>query len=324
MRECLWNWLSNQGYAVAGEVTLENNKRIDLVGRKDGEIVGFEVKTVLGIESPAGISPTGATEAINQARKYGSSKYLDKAYLCCEAPEEVLECSKISQNNSVDIGLIKTSLSNSIETKFVKYSRHFGRQDTINMPRDNEAWVNHFSWNWANRNSKVATREGMLPNIEPLQKVRRVDISMFVGETNTNQILHNQDEFSHIGIESKGTTGLREDDYKEQLEEYLESGGLTNLYLSVPRKNKNTVVASLEQQTLDAGLDSQSLSQVGILTVDTGGNVEVIRESEDVEMCYDGIHYHDKYVPVGWGDREDDKSKDDFNNIYEMRSITDG
>lgn len=320
LQEELWSWLTEQGYEVAGEVGV-NDGFVDLVAKADNEYVGFELKTIYGLTSQAGFSLQSAASALEQIQGYIRSSSFDRFYFCCEYPEKVKQrmadaddpsLNQSSRNSALDqLGLIQVSLAIDDDIEVIKEADKLNRKKTPELPRDNEAWVNHHVWKWARETKQTATREGFLPGGEYY-----VDVSAFDGTTNTTEILNNQDQYSHIGIESKGAGGVTPDDeLSDQLMNYLESGGLTHLYLAVPEQRREQVDPQTGQQTLTGSSALEIPQNVGIITVDETGEVQVTQKAERVKMEYDGIRWSDsEYVPVGLGAR-DKQQKDAFENI---------
>ena len=325
LTETLWDWLSEEGYRVAGEVHIGNGQ-IDLVGEKSGQYVGFEVKTIYNLWAKSGLSYTSVKETLEQVDRYRRSKYLDEIYLCCEEIERVsnkIEVVRRQTSHLPDLidrlGLIEVSLDPDVETRIVRSASSLDRNRKPILSRTNESWVQHHVWKWAKENDWYVNREGLLP------RDSYVDICVRDGSRSTNNILQNQEQYSHIGIEVKGTNAEPLGEISQQLQDYIESGGLTHLYLAVPRENKDKVVPNLGQQRITSTPPDPVPSTAGIITVDKSGKVEKIQGAEKVEMEYDGIRRDDqKYVPVGLG-YQDEASKDDFNSIshwyYHTRSL---
>lgn len=315
LREFLWEWLTDEGYSVAGEVHIDNGQ-IDLVGEKCGQYVGFEVKTIYKLWKEAGLSPKAVGDTLNQLHKYQQSGYLDEIYLCCGEIERV---SKMIENVmqpeshlsrlTNKLGLIEISLDSSVETRIIRPASSLNRTQEPSLSRTNESWVQHHVWKWAQQDDWFVTREGLLPYNW------YVDICILDGSKNTRKILQNQDQYSHIGIEVKGADTDPVDELTQQLQMYIDSGGLTHLYLAIPEKRKDKIIPDLGQQRLTPAPTHPVLSTVGIITVDESGTIKKIQEPEKVKMEYDGIRRSDqKYVPVGLG-YQGEASKDDFNSI---------
>jgi len=320
LQEELWSWLSNQGYEVAGEVGVENGA-IDLVANDDTEYIGFELKTVYGLESRSGISLRKAALALKQMQKYIRSSNLDRLYFCCESPRRIKKRMLTAKNSSIyqfdesnnllnKLGLMQVSLAEKADIGIIENADKLNRTKTPELSKNNEAWVNHHVWKWAQESDRAVTREGFLPGDY------YIDISIFKGSSDTTEILENQDLYSHVGIESKGTGGLTSrDELRSQLNNYIESGGLTHLYLAVPKKSREEIDPQIGQQTLTSEESLDIPENVGIITVDENGEVQIRREPKNIEMTYDGIRWSDsEYVPVGWGSRNK-RQKETFNNL---------
>lgn len=325
LTETLWDWLSEEGYSVSGEVHIGNGQ-IDLVAKKNGQYAGFEVKTIYNLWANSSLSYTNIKEALEQVDRYRRSNYLDEIYLCCEEIERVSNKIEIVRRQTshlsslIDrLGLIELSLDSDVETRMVRSASLLDRSREPMLSRTNESWVQHHVWKWAQKSDWYVSREGLLP------RDSYVDICVRDGSSSTNKILQNQEQYSHIGIEVKGTNAEQLGEISQQLQDYIESGGLTHLYLAIPRENKDKVVPNFGQQRTTSASPDPVPSTVGIITVDKSGKVEKIQEAEKVKMEYDGIRRDDqKYVPVGLG-YQDEASKDDFDSIsywyYHNRSL---
>lgn len=315
LQEELWSWLRNQGYEVAGEVGVGNGT-VDLVAKDDTEYLGFELKTVYGLERQAGLSFRKVALTLKQIRKYVRSSNFDRFYFCCETPKRVKRRMSDVRNSSIyqfgisrsilnQLGLIQVSLASDVDIEIVEQAGKLIRTETPELPQDNEGWVNHYAWEWALNRKGIATQEGFLPGDY------YVDISAFEGSSDPTEVLKNQDQYSHVGIESKGVEGLRpHHELGEQLRNYITSGGLTHLYLAVPKQSDEQAYWGAGQQ-VPVSIDNTEIPQkVGIIAVDKMGEVQISREPKRLKMEYDGIRWSDsEYVPVGWGARDKQKRR---------------
>lgn len=308
----LWNWLETNGYEVGGEVYVGNGQ-IDLVGKKNDRYIGFEVKTIHSLWANAGVSLRKAKTTLRQVNKYMKSEFLDEVYLCCQRSDEVYE-KMYTAASSVDtvnkLGTVEISLNQGSEKEFVEEAEQLHRTETPTLSRTNESWVQHQVWDWANKGDRLAVREGLLP------KHNFVDIALTEASPDVTEILRNQTEYSHIGIEVKGESKIDIDEFEEQLENYIQSGGLTHLYVAIPETSKERIVPEYGQQTMGSNNSSVS-SKVGFITVDQDGDIDIVREPERIEMKFDGIRCgSDEYYPVGLGRRDqEDRSRDEFESI---------
>lgn len=315
LTETLWDWLEEAGYSVAGEVHIGNGQ-IDLVGKKSGKYVGFEVKTIYNLWANSGVSYTSIKKTLEQVDKYRQSKCLDEIYLCCEEMERVSNKIEVVERQTTHLselikklGLIEVSLDPDVKTRIVRSASLLDRTEEPLLSRTNESWVQHHVWKWAQQNGWHVNREGLLP------RDSYVDICARDGSRSTNEILQNQEQYSHIGIEVKGNNVKSLGKISQQLQEYIESSGLTHLYLAIPSESKDKIVPNLGQQRIVSTPPYPVLSLVGIITVNESGKVEKIQDAEKMKMEYDGIRRNDqKYVPVGLG-YQDEASKNDFDSI---------
>jgi Holliday junction resolvase-like predicted endonuclease len=318
LQERLWSWLSASGYRVAGEVDTGNGQ-IDLVGEKKGTYVGFEVKTIYGLWSQAGVSTTDIKAVLNQINRYAKTENFNRIYLCCEENSRIREKISVAaqenqqMSNIADrLGMIEVSLHPEAETGITKEAKPLNQSKTPSLSRTNESWVQHQVWEWANKRYQSVTREGLLP------KDNYVDLSIFEGGKDITDIFNNQDTYSHIGVEVKGDDFSLGGDIEQQLCRYINSGGLTHLYLAVPNQSIEQVkdiIPELGQQKLSQSSDNSTLSKLGLISVDKDGDISIVREPNSIEMRYDSIRWSvDEYVPVGLGSR-DIGSEEDFESV---------
>jgi len=85
-----------------------------------------------------------------------------------------------------------------------------------------------------------------------------------------------------IGIEAKGAATFRNSAHfpnvRDQLDRYRSSGALTHLYLSVP-----AMYRGVSEQILDGEFED-----IGLITVDTEGDVTVVQDATRWDMAFDG------------------------------------
>lgn len=316
LHEELWNWLEANDYEVGGEVNVENG-HIDLVGEKNDQYIGFEVKTIHSLWADAGVSNKEAKSTLQQVNKYMQSGFFDEVYLCCQRSDEVyqkLYTAGKSLGISVDtvdtLGTVEISLNSESQTEFVEEAEQLHRTETPTLSRTNEPWVQHQVWNWANKGDRLAVREGLLP------RHNFVDITITEGSPDVTEILRNQTENAHIGIEVKGENKKDLEDFEDQLKNYIDSGGLTHLYVAIPETRKDRIIPEYGQQTLSWS-NSPVSSKVGFITVDQEGCIDIIQEPDRIEMKFDGIRCgSNEYNPVGLGRKDQkDRSEDEFESV---------
>jgi len=93
-----------------------------------------------------------------------------------------------------------------------------------------------------------------------------------VNETNLSKL-------KIMGVECKAS--INKDKLSKQLESYLKSGDLSELYLAIPQVLESRAKKLLTQQRLDT---KEDLTSVGILSVNDKGEVEEIKEAMELEM----------------------------------------
>lgn len=161
------------------------------------------------------------------------------------------------------------------------------RSETPELSIKNEAFVQHHVWS-----EFGDLREAALPDKESKTE-RRIDVMGFNGANHPSEIIKNGGEI--IGIEAKDDklTESRGNRITEQLDRYVHSGGLSQIYLAVPESGRSDAVDILDSD-IDQSLDltsrfgSDLLDKVGLIVVDKSGSCTVIREPSRFEIQHDG------------------------------------
>jgi len=308
---------------------------VDLIARDPtGEYIGLEVKDFSKISF---ISRDSRKEIkfVDQILKYMISGYFDYFYVCVE--KKYRESLKITLDPTRYLSLVFPHNYPEEYERFGDYGDYLHSCGILSMPlpikesdidfpdlierypkrltelrcsskepkipKMNEARMRFDVWNHFTKINGVSPiREGVLPNLKG-KKPRQIDVMVFEGSTSATEILRNQEKFDLIGIEVKSSLSNVKDILKE-LNLYLNSGGLTQLYLAVP--------PSLEE---NASILLEEIPSVGLITVEKG-TIRIKNKAEKIEMKYDSIvleqpgfqayrGYPTKVSPtiieVGWG-----------------------
>lgn len=168
------------------------------------------------------------------------------------------------------------------------------RNQTPTLSSENEAWVQHHVWR-----VHGCIREAVIPSPEDNAEYL-IDAMGFEHGRTPAAIYQQNEDAKLIGIEAKGHAAFNgADQIKEiraQLARYQESGTITHLYLAVP------------EQYQDSGeqvLATDSLVDVGLMTVSQTGNVTTKRSAEYAEMAFDsyikisGTHEYTRSIGFG-------------------------
>lgn len=337
MTEYLWQWLDEtRGYEVDGEVSLGSAGRIDLVARTpDKRYLGFEVKD----QAHFGVYGDD-TDLFRQLLRYRDSGYLDKIYYCSKSPGTMVDhlrrsidiefnppqrTSGPSELGGIRIGGMDEESNAEPRCEIIRTATDLPRSHKPTLTRTSESWVNHCLWKaygWA--------REGVFPN-RSTGTEQYVDIISFHGSSDPTEIYLHQDQQKYAleGYEAKGNVSLGQT-VLNQLQDQYESGGLTALSLAVPKqrqKEAEKLLASSEQASLDQfGQDTSRedrtswLSDIGLVTVDTAGNVQFARRPTRLEMTIDGFQSSEKngrFITVGWGRTQE---KEELASIYDSNT----
>jgi hypothetical protein len=156
--------------------------------------------------------------------------------------------------------------------------------------KEGEPWVRHYAWE-----EFGGIPEGLIPNTMPSDTVNRpIDILTFRGTTDPTEVLENPNQKDIIGVEAKGSDGLRSDRTLSQLSQFLEAKCLTKLFLVVPASGQKAATAILSKKP---ELDDK----VGLFTVDKQGNVSIVKSAAKLNPEYDGYQEQGEIHKTGYG-----------------------
>jgi hypothetical protein len=161
-------------------------------------------------------------------------------------------------------------------------AERLNRMNSVEIPSDNEAWVQHHVWREMGN-----IREGYIPVGNG--KSRQIDVIGFSGGIHPTDVLENGGEL--IGIEAKDgkLPKSRHKKITEQLVAYHESGALSQVYLAVPAAAKGR-----GELLLHNGPDK--LNDVGMITVDLDGRTKIRTPANELELKYDGYRTSQGYL----------------------------
>jgi Holliday junction resolvase-like predicted endonuclease len=189
------------------------------------------------------------------------------------------------------------SPENAYQPRIVQEADQIERYGAPDFSRKEEPWVRHCIWR-----EYGGLPEGHIPNsMDSDQPHRPIDVLSFVGSYDPTDAVENPDVNEVIGVEAKGKSSFTRKRTTNQLYDFLETSTLSRLYLAVPR--------SLVDKARDL-LSTDSLSNVGILSVSETGEVDLVQEATRMIPKYDG--YMKKYnkLKVGYGNVEIESGKE--------------
>jgi hypothetical protein len=329
MQEQLWSWLARRGYEVYGEVRLSDG-RVDIVyvNADENEYVGVELKNHGGdaqriyhpavdeseLENRPAEPSFLANKYCRQLNKYVESGELDRIYFACQDPSILTAATKHSVDYLGQIRVPDPFHSDGL-IDVISKAGQIDREQIPSLRRDDEPTTQHYIWEEIG-----GIREAVLPNRE-VGKTKRIDILQFTDEIDPTEVYRNQGSQDIIGIEVKGAISTRSEpeDIQEQLRIYLNSGGVTRLYLGVP-----VVVRDEALELLDSASGSE-LDSVGLYTVSNDGEVTKEREADKQPIYFDGMRVntgstHDYVIDIGWGKVNPalpEKSEQDYFSIFD-------
>lgn len=157
--------------------------------------------------------------------------------------------------------------------------------------RNREQYIKHNVWT-----ELTGIPEGSIPNIkESDQGHRPIDLLSFKQGTDPVDILRSgQGEI--VGVETKGIESfdIPNAQIANQLKQYAESGGLSRLYLAVPRSLAESAQSLVEK--------SQLRNLVGIMTVNKSGNTSTISQAPTLDLRYDSYLHKGNVYRIGYDD----------------------
>lgn len=167
-----------------------------------------------------------------------------------------------------------------------------GSSASMTFSSEREPDVAHACW----EAFPVAVREGVVPNPKGTKPLRP-DVIGFTGVPTSHRVYREGPEkVGHIvGIEAKASVSQTVID---ELSDYVESGGLTNLYLAVPDAEAKQAVELIESA------DGPASAAGVVSTSGPAGGTTVHRQPETLELEVGGIYVgkdDSRMSEIGWG-----------------------
>lgn len=152
------------------------------------------------------------------------------------------------------------------------------RTRTPVLDHANEAWISHHIWI-----SEGGMREATLPNPNGT-RAKRVDNLSLEGSKYPQEIVEDHSDGAIKAFEAKTDISRYywNGRIKDQLKSYLATASITHLYLAVPNSE-----ADVAQSILDES-EERWASYVGLVSVDTKGEVRYHIEPRKITIGYDG------------------------------------
>ena len=306
LHQIIWGEIERElNLEVFGEISLTFERmdgkgfRIqpDLIGFSGTDYYGFEVKLRPGpnINLKWSKARKRRDDTALQLSKMAGSRYFDYSYLCCLEGEEPPSVPYFIQSMASQeeitgfypeydkIGILVFGRGGSLSRK-MRSAEKIERENAPRLLRDNEEFVRHHVF--LNEECEYKICEGILPNPENPLKTQRIDIVCFRGSDKSSVIYRNQDsnEFDLIGIEAKGKNFNIKSTYA-QLRRFIDSGGLTRLYFAFPKVSTNKALELKER-----------LPEIGLISVNTDGNIELHEEAERIRMECEAVRLHNRSI----------------------------
>lgn len=324
-----WEWLDTQPEytRIANEVSLGEAGHIDLVAKTEsGDYVGFEVK----------VNPTYTgykdDRITTQIPKYKQSGYLDKLYLVGvdNAGYGYLDTFLSDPDRYDGIGVIEISfelgdkppLPSVSETTIIDHreAEPIARNQTPTLSRQNEAWVHHHVWK-----EFGDIKEGKLPDPSSMAE-RKIDVLRFEGGSHPTDIMESGGEVVGIEVKDGDITPHRGKKIRKQLDGYIQSGGLSQIYLAVPAHAEEMAGAILwgdDSRQSSSELSSDLSNIIGLLTVDEDGTIDHVRDASSFELKYDGYRVDsgsDYLRTIGYG-KQFIRPPKSYVSVFGMNSV---
>lgn len=185
------------------------------------------------------------------------------------------------------------------DPKFVREAGKLSRTDDPSFAPQEEPLVRHAVWC-----EFGGLPEGSIPNVMESERFDRpIDLVTFKGSWDPSEIYETPETGDVIGIEAKGAGSYTPDRITRQLEEFLETGVFSRLYLAVP--------TAMEDRAQDLVDDHEDLREsVGLLAVGENGDVTTLRDAPVLELRYDGYKHGTEIYKTGYGDIRIPNEKD--------------
>ncbi len=283
-----WEWLEKnpqmfgaKHLRIFSEVSLGSSGTMDIVAEENGIYYGFELKERPDLVGNEEIEKTKKLDA-KQAKKYADSQQLNYVYLVTNDYDQV--------DNSINDAIGHINYKGNVGYRIKTEGKPLTRSGTPSL-RYNESNLSHtlIKWYFSKgysffnyRKGKSILLEARLPN--PNTDARRLlsnnelddaifkalmgksdysykIVDVILASHDSFQVFNNQKntEYYFTGIELKNNLS-NPNQIANQLKNYIESGGLTDLYLCVP--------AEYETQAMNL-LKNFNLDEVGLLIIKT-------------------------------------------------------
>ena len=232
-----------------------------------------------------------------------------------------------------EVGVYEIKFDPTSEEEFVSNptlsvtEKHSGdplaRSQSPHLSTDNEAWIQHYVWK-----EYGDLREAYLPDKTKKTEIQ-IDVLQFEGGNHPVDILKSNGD--RIGIEAKDANlpGSRWDSIATQIDKYVHSGGLTQIYLAVPESARDTALNKLRTHQLQptqihSRFGTDLFDIVGLITVDTSGTAQIVRKAERFDLLHDGYRT-DSGSPgylrtIGYG-KQFVRLPQSYASIYEMDPV---
>lgn len=328
----LKNYLEKSGYKVYEEAWLKNNRnnRIDIVAKKEGIIIGYEIKRsfidversleevrryninfeqLIGIKQVSN-TPINVKERESQLKRYIESGRLDYLYLVipCEIYERVVG-SYGHILETMGVGIVCIARNGDVEERLI--ARKLNRISRPNLKEHNEGWLAGILCEYFEKHGYRVEKEARLivpeskwfnltygrKHRQPNSFLLKIDLCLLPLGRNVTYVLENQDSYNdclsgHVGIEVKVDLRKEKDreETEEQLKRYAESKCLTRLYLATADDNIRY---------------AEMLNGVGkifgiINYIKDRKEIKVEVPSPKLEMKYDGFIYMSQKGHLAW------------------------
>lgn len=175
--------------------------------------------------------------------------------------------------------------------RFVHKAGHLKRDAAPSLPDGEEPWVRHYIWR-----ELGGLPEGSIPNVtESEQEDRPIDVVAFKGGVDPAGIYQGSGTGDVIGVEVKGKSSYSPERVSSQLNEYLETGVFSKVYLGVPNKLKGRA-----RELIDG--NDRFAEEVGIIQTGGDGEVEILKDAPPLNLRFDGYKRSGETLKTGYGD----------------------
>lgn len=201
-----------------------------------------------------------------------------------EIPLQLKDGTLLKPKNALTPGGIQSP-------EIVREAKDLSRDNAPSLPSREEPEVRYAIWR-----KLGGLPEGSIPNVmETEQEDRPIDLVAFEDGVDPSKIYSDSSTGDVIGVEVKGKSSYSPKQVRSQLNEYLETGVFSKVYLGVPEEVADRA------RDLVSGSDRFD-EEVGLIQVSKNGEVEFLKDAPSLNLRFDGYERNGETLKTGYGD----------------------